>query len=41
LSLNGFEDFSASIRVFRIAQTAVDEYSPPEEVPTWLEKKIL
>ena len=39
LSLNGFEDFSASIRVFRIAQTAVDEHSPPEEVPTWLEKK--
>ena len=32
LSLRGFEGCSAPIRVLRIAQTAVDENSPPAEV---------
>ena len=39
LSLNGFDGVSAAISNFRIAQTAVDEHSPPSAVPTWLEKK--
>ena len=40
LSLNGLAGCSALIISFRIAQTAVDEHSPPPDVPTWLEKKL-
>ena len=39
LSLRGLAGCSAPIISFRIAQTAVEEHSPPLAVPTWLEKK--
>ena len=41
LSLKGLVAGSALIMALRIAQTAVDEHSPPPAVPTWLEKKYL
>lgn len=34
LSLSGLDGFSAATNSFRIAQTAMDEHSPPVEVPT-------